>query len=610
MTSKVPKKVRFSISSFPHDDRLWRVDWFGGLRFNELNPEESQIEVFLSPFNSEYMDKPAANKAVFENERKSIYVGIGQLLLIHVGSIWKNGLPIEDHKLRKYKYTSEIFKNLRISREHVKICSAGQKSEDDYIIPPAYYSIGSHSGLKAKCLCIEKDEDPYNIIIPMVEVIRFYYAQSSKIAKVLFNGSYGQNESIIYDPEYTIENIEEGCHQIKLRKEFSNSDAWFAARLAFSEVARKNAKRIWASIIKSRDKNNIAFPATHPPFYDKTDLKVFGKYIPKKISDVKKEWRFLVLWIQSCSGPFPYDNDLALIRDNPADIIESDDDRLPIGYPQSIDTVGPAGVKNGYISDNEPASNLIKEDYVDVMKDRFPFLKGKRIWKILKESNEYVSINNPQYEIVGNEALFSTGGKNYSNTDITPFNIRINENTSEDEQLNKNKRRKALHASFQNFYNGILALAKRGDVEYKFIPAPQQYRVSLDSFIDDEQDIIGQEIPLSYLGQVRVKRGERRKVLVVELVTNEYHFYLAEIEPHPVMKEYQMLFTYMENFQKLSEMHLNLIFRHCEMNEGKWFREGDIPFLFRSHFRHSSHSSGAFATKIIKKINKAFKSAT
>jgi hypothetical protein len=53
-------------------------------------------------------------------------------------------------------------------------------------------------GLLATCpgetllLAIEQDGDPFGVLVPTAEIVRFYYAPSTRLAQALFWGEYGE----------------------------------------------------------------------------------------------------------------------------------------------------------------------------------------------------------------------------------------------------------------------------------------------------------------------------------------------------------------------------------------------------------------------------------
>ena len=59
-----------SILEFPHDGRVWRVDWFGEVSRNPEVPSEALVETFISPLCRDPISvDPSSNHAVLHSER-------------------------------------------------------------------------------------------------------------------------------------------------------------------------------------------------------------------------------------------------------------------------------------------------------------------------------------------------------------------------------------------------------------------------------------------------------------------------------------------------------------------------------------------------------------
>ena len=61
-------------------------------------------------------------------------------------------------------------------------------------IPRSYYRFGaSWPHVRETLLVIqEQDGDPFAVMMPTTEIIRFYYAPSTRLAQALFWGEYGE----------------------------------------------------------------------------------------------------------------------------------------------------------------------------------------------------------------------------------------------------------------------------------------------------------------------------------------------------------------------------------------------------------------------------------
>ena len=78
------------IKEFPNDGRVWRIDWFGAVRKNDNVPTEPIIDVYLRPVS--VTDKTSiADFGWLNKERICCPIGVGQLPVLTIGSLWKNG---------------------------------------------------------------------------------------------------------------------------------------------------------------------------------------------------------------------------------------------------------------------------------------------------------------------------------------------------------------------------------------------------------------------------------------------------------------------------------------------------------------------------------------
>ena len=188
------------IREFPADDRFWRVDWYGAVLRNPNVPSEPYIQIVISPLvDPALINKSpkhlASVKSVTNDDRQTIRVGIGQLPLIKIGSLWKNGLcqsPVAG--------TEYTFRNLNISPDSLQVISATHEVNGERLIPYHYYRFGG-AGLNSKLIAINWEGDPLGILIPAVELIRFYYAVSSDMAHAVFSGHFKHDLNAIINSD-------------------------------------------------------------------------------------------------------------------------------------------------------------------------------------------------------------------------------------------------------------------------------------------------------------------------------------------------------------------------------------------------------------------------
>lgn len=179
------QSTAYQIESFPQDDKLWRVIWLSNVVINALAKTEPLISVYLQKVDG--FDSTNAKNSFLE-----IQIGIGHLSLVYIGSIWKNG--IIDTISNKYDSFS-----LEVDTSEAKPIIFWQSTDntnkriitsDEYPTSWQIFSKIKESPLIAIPYC----GDPYGLLIPAIEVIRFYYLVSSPMAIAIF---YGEFETLV-----------------------------------------------------------------------------------------------------------------------------------------------------------------------------------------------------------------------------------------------------------------------------------------------------------------------------------------------------------------------------------------------------------------------------
>src|SRR5205085_1545615 len=140
------------------------------------------------------------------------------------------------------------FEDLEVRPRTIRVIAVSHQEDGSPVLDHLLYPVGylSRPLTSAYCLAIAEGEDPYHLVIPMPDLIRFYYTPSTDLAKARFsgdhlagkNGLYNQNETRLRDDEIL---------ELKLRKGFDNKDAWVIARMAASETAKAGAERVFRS---------------------------------------------------------------------------------------------------------------------------------------------------------------------------------------------------------------------------------------------------------------------------------------------------------------------------------------------------------------------------
>jgi len=332
--------AEFIIKEFPNDDQFWRVDGIGKVSRNPYVDSEPRVQVLLSALINNYGD-PLKNKNI-TRETKHPLIGIGQLPLISIGSVWRRKEQVsiiggsgdggavsvfEIDTLSTESLTGEInsWKGVMYINDTVVGC-----------IPREYYKVGQNYKYLADSPLWAFRVNHHRcaaVLIPPYEILRSYYLSSNKVARAIFEDDIG----LLIDKKES-EVLDDGNVYLSLLKTTDDSDAWFIARWLASEKTRNQIKELNRTIVTASanatprsDTNeigtyiNIGFP-----FEGVTKIRAAGKFM-KLHPDIDQEagekeiWGFLVLNIQSCTHPMPF-KDVACDRKNNSTQGENRDD--------------------------------------------------------------------------------------------------------------------------------------------------------------------------------------------------------------------------------------------------------------------------------------------
>lgn len=418
------------IKEFPDDGRIWRVDWFGGVERNQMVPTEPKIQLIISPLLDGVTDY-AASSAVNHEERHTISIGVGQLPLVTIGSLWLNRRCLIETAGK-----DKTFHNLAISPDTVRLVKSDAKVDGHPLILKRFHQIGP--GLAANCLAIQWRNNPYGIIVPVAEIIRFYYATSTDLAKAVFAGDFRHDLGSIVNPAECGFNEQEKRCLLKLRQEFADADAWIIDRILNNQEAFAGATLVHDSMIKEAVRNKPRlYPEAAFPFIGLTNLQARVK--PMRTPD-DSGWRYIIFALEHCTGPFPF-NAITCDRDNsnlrPEKGEDIPDDQKKPAFPAKPNSG--KNITDGELqSDNEPSNNM-QSAVVTLPEDRFGALSSMELEKPEKEMCHYISADSVRPLALPTDIL-GTGDGTYSDNRVTPTVV-------ETERV----RQTPLPVSFENF---------------------------------------------------------------------------------------------------------------------------------------------------------------
>ena len=495
------------IAEFPDDGRLWRIDWLAAVQHNEKNiPTENTIDVYLRPIDPQH----TTDFGMTITERVCRQIGVGQLPLLAIGSLWHKGQLLDDTRAVQRRTN---LRSVLINSSTVKLIKAGHQDEGNYAISKFYFDIGGiQNGLSANCLALERNGDPYGIIIPVAEVIRFYYASSSDLSNIAFSGVYENDfDSMVGELHHM--HPEQDMFIIQLRKWLEDDDGWTIGRLLQEPRADEAFKLIHRSLVKQsvNTLHKKAMPETNFPFEGQTN---WTAHCINFQSGGKN--RTLILELLHCTAPFPF-SDLHVIRGNDgrkanAETDISDDDKIECWPNKKVTKPRPED-DLPLQSEAEPY-RYAKKDSITLKANRFAALENKEILKDTKEQCKYKAA-----QLIPCQSTVATGlGTGLGTTGdstIIPAQITV---TAEDEEKVRRQREKALEASFEAMMQAVRLLNQYPNTKASIRQSRDGYFIPLTS---------AKSRQWSYLDS---KKKKYRSVLVADIDVDDRYFWLIEFE--------------------------------------------------------------------------------
>jgi len=288
------------IAAFPNDANFWRIDWFGEIDYPDrsLRGTQPSVLVYLSRVTDlSFIDNPSVllspQSTTLAKIQMRRWVSVGTLVLLKVGDIWhkKSFFLSPDYEL-------ETFSRVSTYSSHIDLIKSGLNlNEEGFLIPVSehpWHLNATHS----YCVML-KLENGKRLIVPCLELIRFYFGSSSSLLTKLFLPPL-QKDSLFQDGKFD----QRTRHlSIKLGDGIAGSSAATIGRIFLDKLAWRAAVIVGSSILKASQESHPIHPMGVFPFDGSTELQASGKWLP--FGDTN-DATFLVYKLISCGHQFPF----------------------------------------------------------------------------------------------------------------------------------------------------------------------------------------------------------------------------------------------------------------------------------------------------------------
>jgi hypothetical protein len=584
----------YAIDDFPDDDLLWRIEWFGGVGYNTSVPSDPLIDVCLTQLPPGETN-PLSARSRSSQTKRTVKISVGLLPYISIASVWQQQRPVVTD-------LAACRHQLRVNTSSSRMVALGDVATNANAIPRRSYLFGASWPYVRRTLlvAIEQDGDPYAVMVPTAEIMRFYYTPSTRLAQALFWGEY--NEAFDAGRSGVFEG---GVVKIHLRRWLEDQDAWTLARYLCSPVMQREAGRLYRGL--RLDQLNSASLISEPdqalrcgfPFEGPTTVRGIFLSLQGPTRDSPPRW--LILRIERCSAPFPFDR-VIVDRDNNSMPGENagDENLIPAWakcenkLEREVKTPAP----DVFQSNQEPGRGLDPLK-IDVIEDRFEYLSGK---KLVKEEKVVQRYRFSPMTVAANQILtgLGTGQGTWG-----PSNLQLAKLTTVQSQVQKRRDVPVLPASMETFVQAIELLAQERPCEVGLIGVGEADAAfgahTLASFPthDPRKDRIA-------WAWIR-KENRPRRVAIAEIRSGDKIAYALEIER--TNQEHAILVLARIDLQKIDPVEWRAFLLMCARRRG-WVSEDEVPGYQRKTTTHRELVGiSVLESRIWRKIEEMFKSA-
>ncbi len=584
-------EVVYAIDEFPDDDLLWRIEWVAGVGYNANVPSDPLIDVCLAQLPVGEANPLSARSRSFQTKR-TVKISVGLLPYISIASVWQRRRPVmTDFAACRHQ--------LRIDTSSCRTVALGDVTSSANAIPRSSYLFGSSWPHVRRTLlvAVEQNGDPYAVMVPTAEIVRFYYAPSTRLAQALFWGEYAE----AFNAERSGV-LEDGTVRVHLRRWLEDQDAWTLARYLCSPVMQREASRLYqglqlhqlnsTSLISEPDQAlRCGFPFEGP-----TTVQGIFLRLPAPTSDSPPRW--LILQLERCSAPFPFDQVF----------VDRDNDSAP-GANAADENLMPAWTKtekaesdvekrapNVFQSSEEPQRGL-EPLRIALIEDRFDDLSDKQLMKEEKIVQRY------RFSPMKADANQMLTGLGTGQGKWGASNLQLTKLTTVQSPAQKRPDVSVLPASIETFVRAIELLAQKRPCTVSLIgvgPGDTSFgEHTLASF--PTHDLKGKKIAWAWIK----KEKHPRRVAIAEIQSGDMSAYALEIER--TNQEHATLILARNDLQKIGVSEWATFLLMCALKRG-WASQDQVPGYQRRTTTHRELVSIAvLESRIWRKVSEVLK---
>lgn len=347
--------LNISISGFPRDGNAWKLLWFGSVDFPNPIYRNRQASVCLS------LSKVSMVSALSGHLEAPIerYVSVGTLSILRIGDIFKNG-----RLMAIGRGSHESFSDVDIDSDTTEIVKAGSSEDGHYLLPLQHHT-EHRAHTKSYCVRVRLADGRY-LIVPCLELVRFYFGSSSALLGKLFRPQLEREH--LYDPLRSCLRKNRPHMFLRLSDGIPARSAKDVARIVGTKEGWKSAAWVGGSMAFG---GRECYIRTGFPFVGRTSLRARGLWLPH---GEQSKQIFVVHQLLSCTHPFPFGS---LSYEEALDTSKSWPAAPKSTAPQTDDAAANGDQSNLLVDSDAGRLTGRTFEFDDV--ERFPDLRNKRV---------------------------------------------------------------------------------------------------------------------------------------------------------------------------------------------------------------------------------------
>jgi hypothetical protein len=359
-------------------DEIWVLEWFGGLVNNPDDPSNLLVECVLTPC-VEVLGTPESPPRLKRRISAQVVrtIGVCTLAGIELGRRYRDGQlePVSvagssPHELISFRFHPEQAEDTLTSAVGFEpaYAPAGEIPRLGRINGPVKVIkgevTGSNNPRTPDFEATPSAPRPMTVILHELEVMRFYYVMSQKMAQALFNGWYEDGELhrrvVLSKHEGPHMRLGTGAARLEYRLGFTADDAPIIGRILFDPHALRGARRVGRTLAIDSvltttmrgERDGRHYPRTNFPFWHKAQIELAGR----RVRLATGEFAFLAYRIISCTSRFPFKSLSYQCEVEPGGV------HAPPGAPQAFANrpgkqMPAAGQRGEVVSNERPQAN-------------------------------------------------------------------------------------------------------------------------------------------------------------------------------------------------------------------------------------------------------------